>query len=96
MKRDEVQKLIELTPEQDKAFSALSKAVKRCRKENILFYQCMETLGALNGNNVDSILCPDDRGGERGSEEMSLHFLSFPCVETECSFADDTHYVVLK
>lgn len=87
---EEYQDAIELTPEQKKAFTALVRAVNRCKKENIYFYQCLETLGALNGNNVRCV----DEGGPCGAPN-SLQHMDFPKVRTECSFADDTHYVTL-
>jgi hypothetical protein len=34
--------------------------------------------------------------GMRERDECCLQWLSYPGVETACSFADDLHYVVLK
>ena len=99
MNRDDdfYQQAIELTPEQVKAFSSLKRAVGKCRRANILFYQCLETLGGINGNNVKSI-CGDSDIEFRGLDSESpncLQFKLYPSVVTECSFADDNHFVLL-
>ena len=101
MTQDEVQELIDLNPAQKKAFNSLIRAVNKCRKENVYFYQVLESLHALNGDNVDAVVCPDDllyKGCNTSGhdEERNLQFLSFPTIDTTCSFADDTHYVVLE
>lgn len=90
----EYQNAIGLTLGQKKAFDSLKKAITQCKKANILFYQNLESLGALNGNKVeritDKITDPDV------SDEACLQYLLFPVVKTECSWADDDHYVILK
>ena len=98
MTKEEVQQKIELTPNQKKAFNELEKAVKECRKTNIWFYQVLETLNALNGNNVQSVECIDDPAnkGIIYEDPRNLQYLNYPGIETECSFADDTHIVKLK
>jgi hypothetical protein len=99
MTRDDYQKAIDLTPVQEKAFDKLRKAVDGCRKTNILFYQCMESLGALNGNNVESVT---DEGyrflgeSDPAPQEACLQYLDFPVVKTERSWLDDDHCVVLR
>ena len=87
---EEYQEAIELTPEQARAFNALERAFKRCRKEKIRFYQNLETLAALNGHNVKAV----DEGCEHDAPNC-LQFKDYPTVESECSFADDAHYVTL-
>ena len=86
----EYQDAIDLTPEQVKAFTALKKAVTRCEKENIYFYQNLETLHALNGNNVRTI----EIGGDSLAPNC-LQYKFYPGIMITCSFADDNHYVVL-
>jgi len=98
MTKEEVQQKIELTISQNKAFNELKKAVKKCKKTNIYFYQVLETLSALNGNNVKSVECLDDPTckGIGYDDSRNLQYLSYPGIETDCSFADDTHIVILK
>ena len=90
--RDEnfYQKKIELTPEQKRAFKAFIKAVEKCEKENIYWYLNMDTLAALNGDNVKTV-------GEGGSlnDPRCLQYKSYPTVQLACSWADDVHYIVL-
>jgi len=90
------QEKIDLTPPQKKAWAALERAVKRCRKENIYFYQEMENLAPLNGHNVKMIRTTDDVPGLNHTDPNYLGFLVYPLIETACSFADDDHYVILK
>lgn len=92
--QEEYQEAIELTPEQVKAFAALKRAVTRCRKTNIFFYQVLSSLGALNGNNVHDIGDDCYRGGDI-EDPHCMQYLQYPTVETECSFADDNHFVFL-
>ena len=47
--QDYYQGKIELTPEQKKAWTQLVRAVNRCKKEKIYFYQNIDSLGGLNG-----------------------------------------------
>lgn len=85
----------DLTKEQQQAFNSLSRALKKCEKANIHWYQVLETLHPLNGDVVE---CVRDLGTH---EKMPLD--AFPLGEsyiqsviTDCSWADDTHYVVFK
>ena len=104
--QEEVQEKINLTPKQKKAFDSFIRAVKRCKKENIYFYQVLESVGALNGNNVDSVdeeeyyfmMYPEKRRPSVDEEFDStcLHNLDYPEINITCSWADDTHYVKLK
>ncbi len=89
--KEEVQEKIDLTPEQEKAFNALIRAVKRCEKENIYFYQVLEKLGALNGHNVLAV--GDDLDY---SDPTNLQRLLYPVVGLTDAWADDTHFVKLK
>ena len=91
------QEKIELTPKQMKAWKSLERAMRKCKKENIYFYQVLETLYGLNGHNVKTI---DDWElyGRRTytNENANLQTLAYPSVYTVDSLADDTHFVILK
>ena len=96
---DFYQEKIELTPEQKKAWGQLVRAINKCKKEKIYFYQVIEQLGGLNGKNVKSIV--DSLSLSPGSNTSvgapnCLQFLSFPRVDTVSSWADDNHFVLLK
>ena len=95
---DFYQSKIDLTPAQKKAWSQLVRAVNLCRKENIRFYQVLEHLCGLNGRNVrdvgDSTILSEGKDTS-GIAPNCLHNLYFPSVKTECSFADDNHFVLL-
>ncbi len=98
---NEVQELIDLTPEQKKAWAALVRAVNRCKKEGILFYAVLDTMGAVNGLNAKSIHCDEDHRLSGIPEHIFTDerwmgvTLNYPSVEMSCSFADDSHYVEL-
>ena len=89
--KDEVQELIDLTPKQQKSFNALVRAVKRCEKENVYFYQVLDRLGALNGHNVLAVTDDLDY-----SDPTSLQHLFYPIIGLTDAWADDTHFVKLK
>lgn len=93
---EEYQEAIDLNPEQKKAFAALKRAVKRCRDANVYFYQNLEHLGALNGDNVETVLTDEDVPyGNDGGHPACLQDKDFPSVDTVCSFADDNHFIKL-
>ena len=95
---DAIQSKIELTPDQRKAWTQLVRAINRCKKENVFFYQVLETLNGLNGHNVRTVRCCNDKRLSGSIEQVyeddrRLDFYDYPSVDTTCSFADDTHYV---
>ena len=94
---DEYQKLIDLTLEQEKAFKSLRRAIKKCEKANIYFYQCLEHLGALNGDNVKCVEADSDSEHMYKTSDSPdcLQFKYYPTVTTACSFADDNHFIRL-
>ena len=95
--QEDVQEKINLTKAQEKAFNALTRAVKKCKEENIFFYQVLEHIGALNGNNVRSVANIEEFENIRGHEDPRiLDYLYFPTAKTSCSWTDDTHIVLLK
>lgn len=84
----------ELTPEQKKAFNALKRAVKKCQDANVYFYQVLSTTHAMNGNVVVSV--EEGRGIEAPGGMINTDELYMDSVSITDSWADDTHYVVLK
>jgi hypothetical protein len=94
--KDKVQELIDLTPKQKKAFAGLIRAVKRCYKENVFFYQVLERIGGLNGNNIDDIMTDVEYPDSDYFDPICLQGLEYPCINIVCSFADDNHFVKLK
>ena len=97
MSEETVGKLIELNQEQIKAFKSLQRAVKKCKKANVYFYQVLESLYGLNGNNVEGIenIENTDHFPDCNSAFCLSNYL-LPEVKTSCSWADDTHVVVIK
>lgn len=92
MNTQEVQELITLTPLQIKAWRQLESAVRKCKKEKIYFYQVLEKLYGLNGINVRTVT----EGVQDESNPFWLMDKDIPHIPTSCSWADDSHYVVLK
>ena len=90
------QSKIDLNPEQKKAWAALVLAVNRCKKEKIYFYQMLESLSGLNGNNVKTIDTDVEHKNGSALDSDCLQNLDYPSVNTADSFADDNHFVVLK
>lgn len=91
------QEMIELNAEQKKAFNSLKRAISKCRKANIYFYQSMDNLSGLNGHNVFDVCTDEDKGfrGSRSDSPNCIQSKAYPTVITECSFADDSHFVLL-
>lgn len=98
MDQEQYQDKIKLTETQRKAWTQLVRAINKCKKENIYFYQVLETLCGLNGNNVHCVEGDTDfdHRGKTSNSPDCLQYLDFPTVKTTCSFADDNHFVVLK
>ena len=100
MKKDAeyYQRKISLTPEQRKAWTQLVRAINRCKKEKIFFYQVLEHLGGLNGHNVHTVEGDSDKDHQDKTcdSPSCLQYKNFPSVVTACSFADDNHFIVLK
>ncbi|MGM8451231.1 hypothetical protein ACS6GG_24460 [Enterobacter bugandensis] len=84
-----LQELIDLTPEQEKAWKRLEKAVKDFRAAGGKFYSVLDTLSAYNGKHVATI--NNDDGYHTASVNM-------PSIDVPgfCSFADDWHGITLK
>ncbi|HFJ9188857.1 TPA: hypothetical protein ACGW4M_002602 [Escherichia coli] len=84
-----LQELIDLTPEQEKAWNLLVKAVKDFRAAGGKFYSVLDTLSAYNGEHVASI--DNDKGYHTASVYM-------PSIDAPglTSWADDWHGITLK
>jgi len=91
MTKEDVQELIELTPEQEKAFNSLKRAYAKCVKEGIYFHQILDYLSPFNGNNIDTI---NDTGDDNGI--YNIQWLNYPTLHTVCGWADDNHFVHFK
>jgi len=80
-----------LDSEQIKAFKSLERAFKKCKAVNIDFYTVLETIHAVNGNQVSQI---DDAQEHLVQDALDL---SYTLVDVGFSgFADDTHRVTFK
>lgn len=80
-----------LDAEQIKAFKSLKRAFKKCKTANIDFYTVLETIHAVNGNQVSAI--------DEGQEHLVTDVLdlSYTLVDVGFSgFADDAHRVTFK
>ena len=98
LSKEEIQELIDLTPKQEKVWAQLKRAINACRKNKVYFYQVLESLYGLNGNNVERIEEEEFyyHMGIEQNKNANLQMLDYPGVNTACSWADDTHYVIVK
>ena len=90
---------ITMTLEQQKAFKSLQRAIKKCEKLNVLFYQILDITYGLNGDTINRIHDNEDfPGGCTCHSENALWDVAnyAPFITTECSWADDLHFVQLK
>jgi hypothetical protein len=92
---------LKLTADQEKAFKSLERAYKKCKKSGIEFYTVLETVYALNGDELVTIHCdPILTNGNYTGCDVNLQYIHLqnPClVDIGFSgFADDTHYAELK
>ena len=93
--KDQVQRAINLKPNQLKAWRAFERAVKGLKKNNVELYQVLHHVSGLNGDHIKSI---------ENSEYTSLDYkdpgnlqnLSYPTIDFVDGWADDTHIVILK
>ena len=92
----EVQELIDMTPEQLKAFKALERAYKKCEKLGICFYNHYGHLTGFNGKHIRCIENIESTEHEYGCPRdlnLSLRGESFVI---EQQWTDDTHVLILK
>ena len=92
---EQVQEKVNLTAKQKKAWAQLVRAVNKCKEENILFYQVLETLMGLNGNEVIAVENAEYVGHSVYSHRALVVAVA-PHVGIDMggsSFADDVHVV---
>ncbi|ENU1229315.1 hypothetical protein [Providencia rettgeri] len=87
------QELIEMTPEQQRAFNRFEKAANDFKKAGGRFYTVLEKIHGLNGKYVVSILTDVQSGGHIDTQlDVSIDFI-FDWGFS--GFADDTHMIKL-
>lgn len=91
------QELIEMTPEQQRAFNRIKKAVNDFKKSGGKFYTVLAKIHGLNGKYVESIeadyLCTGKPDGHLDTQlDVSIDFISDSGFS---GFADDTHMIKL-
>lgn len=84
-----LQELIDLTPDQEKAWKSLKRAVKDFKAAGGKFYSVLDTLSAYNGEHVVTI------NNDAGYPTTSVNMPSIDCAGFT-SFADDWHGIMLK
>ncbi|HHH2895377.1 TPA: hypothetical protein ACPZW7_005712 [Citrobacter freundii] len=84
-----LQEIIDLTPEQEKAWKRLVRAVQDFKASGGKFYSVLDTLSAYNGEHVATI----DK--DTGYHTVSVYMPSIDCAGFT-SFADDWHGITLK
>lgn len=89
---------ISLTEEQRKAFESLKRAYKKCKKSGIKFHIVLETMYAVNGDDVGRIVHDCQDVDHNGLPEFDDTFDTFNSISDHdfVGFSDDTHYVVFK
>lgn len=84
-----LQELIDLTPQQEKAWKRIERAVKDFQAAGGRFYSVLDTLSAYNGEHVATI------EGDEGHHTASVYMPSIDATGFT-SWADDWHGFVLK
>lgn len=84
-----LQELIDLTPEQAKAWKRLEKAVKDFRAAGGKFYCVLDSMSGYNGQYVATI----DNDGDHDAQSVDMPTITAFGL---CSFADDRHGITLK
>lgn len=85
----------ELTPAQIKAVAELKKAFAAAKRANVYFYQVLDSVHALNGRVVHSVVTNSD--SDRG--DCSMRDFDYPALITFGQlnpFSDDEHFVIFK
>ncbi|EMM9642609.1 hypothetical protein NTP67_14575 [Providencia rettgeri] len=91
------QELIEMTPEQQRAFNRFEKAANDFKKAGGMFYTVLHKIHGLNGKYVESIEADYlSRGKPDGDLDTQLD-VSMDCISDSgfSGFADDTHMIKL-
>jgi hypothetical protein len=82
----DIYELLELTPEQQKAFNALKRAYKKCGKLNMGFYNNYGTIGVYDKAKISHY--DDDKSGILDRNQNCNQFQH----PAGTSWADDPHY----
>ena len=93
---DQYQDAITLTHAQKLAFNAFKRAVARCDKEEVFFYQVLDTVYALNGYNVFDIQGGEDHVNNDADSPDCLQYKHYPYISFVDSWCDDNHFIVLN
>jgi hypothetical protein len=90
------QDYVDLTPEQQKAWDRLAKAVKDFRKAGGDFYVVLQSMHGFNGKHIHCVQGEGDPTHQ--CEYFSTGSVDLPVIYQNgfCSFADDPHEFVLK
>jgi hypothetical protein len=84
-----------LTPAQKKAVDELKKAFAAAKRANVYFYQVLDSVHALNGRVVHSVVTDSDSG----RADCSMREFDYPEMITFGQlnpFSDDEHFVIFK
>lgn len=84
-----LQELVDLTPEQLKAWKRFERAVKDFKTAGGKFYTVLETVYGYNGEDIDDV----DNDGEHNTQSVSMPSIMDKGLS---GFADDRHGFVLK
>ncbi|MCK9999333.1 hypothetical protein MKT39_009345 [Providencia rettgeri] len=87
------QELIEMTPEQQRAFKRFEKAARDFKKKGGRFYTVLDSIHGLNGEYVIDITAPADI--EQGEIDSESVFMPSVVNSGFSGFADDTHMIKL-
>lgn len=87
------QELIEMTPEQQRAFNRFEKAANDFKKAGGRFYTVLHKIHGLNGKYIADILTDEQSGGHIDTQ-LDVYI---ECVNDSgfSGFADDTHMIKL-
>lgn len=80
-----------LTPEQVKAFESLKRAYKKCKKANVNFYICLDSMYALNGNHLSAASITPEMTDNSLIDHVNLSYMISDYGFS--GFADDQHYI---
>lgn len=86
-----IDELVELTPEQRKAWRRIESAVKAFKKAGGEFYTVLESVRGYNGKYVDEIT-GDERESHYPTTDIHMHTIFDAGLS---GFADDTHFIHL-
>ena len=92
----ELSELATLNKAQRSAWNSMKRAHKKCLDANICFYQNLETLYAINGDYIESVVSPANYDVNAFADDLDINGEhDRDGINIGSSFADDTHYAVL-